>query len=121
MMIHMNVRRRQKTIRQPRTTALALQYELLGVCSKFSIDVVPKQECHAVSEFESVYVPRGSAANVQPRCPHREIAELLAMAIARARIKNLPDETAMGSEVRLGFSGDQRVNTNPSHTEGVRA
>lgn len=73
-----------------------------------------------MSEVESPSATRRSVDDVLPRHPHREIAELLAMAIARARTKTLHDVAATESEVRLGFSGDQRVNTNPSHTEGVR-
>lgn len=73
-----------------------------------------------MSEVESPSANLRSANDVLPRHPHREIAELLATAVARARFKNRPDVATTESEVRLGFSGDQRVNTNPSYTEGVR-
>ena len=73
-----------------------------------------------MSEVESPSTVRRTADDVRARHPHREIAELLATAIVRARIKNLPLPATTESEVRLGFSGDQRVNTNPSYTEGVR-
>ncbi len=51
---------------------------------------------------------------IQPRRPHREIAELLAAAITRSRSKGHDDMAGIQSEVSLGFSGNQRVNTNPS-------
>lgn len=73
-----------------------------------------------MSEAESPSATRRSADDLLPRHPHREIAELLATAIARTRFKNRPDLATTESDVRLGFSGDQRVNTNPSYTEGVR-
>ena len=68
-------------------------------------------------EFPSVV--RDSAEGVLPRHPHRQIAELLAAAIVRLRVKNRP-ATVAESEVGLGFIGHQRVNTNPSDTQGVR-
>ena len=73
-----------------------------------------------MSEVESPSTVRRPADDVRVRHPHREIAELLATAIARARLKNFPLSAPAEGEVRLGFSGDQRVNTNPSYTEGVR-
>lgn len=73
-----------------------------------------------MSEIESPSAARRAAGDALPRHPYREIAELLAAAIVRTRLKNLPLPAPAESEVRLGFSGDQRVNTNPSHTEGVR-
>ena len=57
---------------------------------------------------------------VLPRDPLREVAELLAVAIVRTRAKNAPTATVALSEVSLGFTADQSVNTNPSDTEGVR-
>jgi hypothetical protein len=73
-----------------------------------------------MSEVESPSTVRRLPDDVRARHPHREIAELLATAIARARVKNssLPGPTK--SEVGLGFSADQRVNANPSYTEGVQ-
>lgn len=73
-----------------------------------------------MSEIESLSAVRRTLDDVRARHPHREIAELLATAIVRARRKNFPLLATSESESRLGFSGDQRVNTNPSHTEGVR-
>lgn len=73
-----------------------------------------------MSEVESPSTVRRPLDDVRARHPQREIAELLATAIVRARLKNFPLLAATESEVRLGFSGDQRVNTNPSYTEGVR-
>ena len=73
-----------------------------------------------MSEVESPSTVRRPVDDVRARHPHREIAELLATAIVRARLKNSPLSAPDEGEVRLGFSGDQRVNTNPSYTEGVR-
>ncbi len=73
-----------------------------------------------MSEVESPSTVRRLPDDVRVRHPHREIAELLATAIVRARIKNFSLPATTESEVRLGFSGEQRVNTNPSYTEGVR-
>ena len=72
-----------------------------------------------MSEAEPISVARGATVRIQPRAPHREIAELLAAAIVRSRIKNDPGAAFCESEVSLGFSGHQRVNTNPSQPEGV--
>ena len=71
-------------------------------------------------DIESLSAARRSAAEVLPRHPHREIAELLAAAILRMRARNKPGATATGSEVSLGFPGDQRLNANPVYTQGVR-
>lgn len=73
-----------------------------------------------MSDIELPSVPRSSTGVIQPRHPHREIAELLAAAIVRMRAKNHPDLPAIHSELSLGFTANQRVNTNPSYTEGVR-
>ena len=73
-----------------------------------------------MSEVESPSTVRRLPDDVRVRHPHREIAELLATAIVRARIKIFSLPATTESEVRLGFSGEQRVNTNPSYTEGVR-
>jgi hypothetical protein len=73
-----------------------------------------------MSEFESPSIVRRCLDDVLPRHPHREIAELLATAIARMRLKARSDAGTTCSEVQLAFSGDQSVNANPSDTEGVR-
>ena len=51
-----------------------------------------------------------------PEQRQREIAQILARGLARARMAGqMPVATpATQSEVSLGFSGNQRVNTNPS-------
>ncbi len=67
-----------------------------------------------MSDAEHCSSENGSTRVIQPRQPHREIAELLATAIARSRLKGQCDGVANLSEVSLGFSGNQRVNTNPS-------
>lgn len=73
-----------------------------------------------MSDLESPSTLCQPATESLPRHSYREIAELLAMAIARARNKNLPELVAAESEVLLGFSADQSVNANPAYTEGVR-
>ncbi len=67
-----------------------------------------------MSDAEHPSSENGSTLVIQPRQPHREIAELLATAIARSRLKGQVDVVSIQSEVSLGFSGNQRVNTNPS-------
>ncbi len=51
-----------------------------------------------------------------PEQRQREIAQILARGLARARLggKSPVEMPPTESEVRLGFSGNQRVNTNPS-------
>ena len=67
-----------------------------------------------MSDAEHPSSENGSTLVIQPRQPHREIAELLATAIARSQLKGQVDVVSIQSEVSLGFSGNQRVNTNPS-------
>jgi len=61
----------------------------------------------------------------RPRHPHQEIADLLAVALLRLRAKDSACDystTACAKDaVGLGFTGHQRVNTNPYQQEGVRA
>lgn len=61
----------------------------------------------------------------RPRHPHQEIADLLAVALLRLRAKEsvCDDSTTecVKDAVGLGFTGHQRVNTNPYQQEGVRA
>ena len=61
----------------------------------------------------------------RPRHPHQEIADLLAVALLRLRAKDsaCDDSTTADTKdaVGLGFTGHQRVNTNPYQPEGVRA
>ena len=73
-----------------------------------------------MSEIESPSIARRAVGEVQPRHPHREIAELLATAILRMRATQHESGIRDPREVSLGFTGHQRVNTNPSDTEGVR-
>jgi hypothetical protein len=77
-----------------------------------------------MSELESLSTLRRPAIESRPRHPQREIADLLATAIVRARIKGhiASEATAEDpdSEVCLGFTADQSVHTNPSYQEGVR-
>lgn len=73
-----------------------------------------------MTDIEFPSAARRSTAEVLPRHPHREIAELLAAAILRMRARSESDVPATDSDVRLGFSGDQSVNANPVYTQGVR-
>ena len=74
-------------------------------------------------EIEIPSTSRRARQESSPRHPHREIADLLATAITRARIKTrTASEATEGradSEVFLGFSAHQSVHTNPSYAEGV--
>jgi hypothetical protein len=73
-----------------------------------------------MSDIESPSPALRQTREVQPRQPHREIAQLLVTAIVRARLKNVPIFVPAESEVSLGFTANQRVNANPSYTEGVQ-
>ena len=73
-----------------------------------------------MSEVESPSTVRRPPDDVRVRHPHREIAELLATAIARARIGNRTDGSIVENQVCLGFIADQSVNANPAHMEGVQ-
>ena len=56
----------------------------------------------------------------RPRHAHQEIADLLAAALLRLRARPSRDTTENSERVRLGFPGQQRVNANPDHDNGVR-
>ena len=56
----------------------------------------------------------------RPRHGHQEIADLLAAALLRLRARPSRDTTENSECVRLGFPGQQRVNANPDHNNGVR-
>ena len=73
-----------------------------------------------MSEVERPSVAHRPTREIQPRHPHREIAELLAAAIVRMRAKSHTNLQITDSEVSLGFTANQRVNANPSYTEGVQ-
>jgi len=62
---------------------------------------------------ETNHIP---AERTTPEQRQREIAQILARGLARARMADqMPVAIpATQSEVSLGFSGNQRVNTNPS-------
>ena len=57
---------------------------------------------------------------IQARQPCVEIAELLAAAIARMRLRDSFNVHSTDSEVSLDFTGNRSVNANPSYTEGVQ-
>lgn len=77
-----------------------------------------------MSEVESSSAARRSPAEILPRHPYREVAELLVTAVLRARkhgpLRIIATVIGQGSEVCLGFSADQSVNANPSYQYGVR-
>ena len=73
-----------------------------------------------MSNVESPLPAHRLTREIQPRHPHREIAELLASAIVRARLKSMQPFVDTESEVSLGFTANQRVNANPYQKEGVR-
>lgn len=73
-----------------------------------------------MSEVESPSAAHRLTREIQPRHPHREIAELLAAAIMRMHAKIHTNLQITDSEVSLGFTANQRVNTNPSYTQGVQ-
>ena len=56
----------------------------------------------------------------RPRHAQQEIADLLAAALLRLRVRPSRDTTENSECVRLGFPGQQRVNANPDHNNGVR-
>lgn len=56
----------------------------------------------------------------RPRHAHQEIADLLAAALLRLRARPSSHITENSECVRLGFPGQQRVNANPDHDNGVR-
>lgn len=73
-----------------------------------------------MSNVESPPTAHSLKRDVQPRHPHREIAELLAAAIVRMRAKIHTNLQITNSEVSLGFTANQSVNANPSYTQGVQ-
>ena len=56
----------------------------------------------------------------RPRHRHLEIADLLAAALLRLRARQSHDTAKNSEHVCLGFPGQQRVNANPDHNNGVR-
>ena len=56
----------------------------------------------------------------RPRHGHQEIADLLAAALLRLRLRQSRDILQNSEQVCLGFPGQQRVNANPDHNNGVR-
>lgn len=57
---------------------------------------------------------------IQARQPCVEIAELLAAAIVRVRLRDSFNVHSTDSEVSLDFTGNRSVNANPSYTVGVQ-
>ena len=55
-----------------------------------------------------------------PRHPQQEIADLLAAALLRLRVRPHSHTLESSERVRLGFAGQQRVNANPDDHHGVR-
>ncbi|WP_347887893.1 hypothetical protein ABHF54_08745 [Nitrosomonas europaea] len=56
----------------------------------------------------------------RPRHGHQEIADLLAAALLRLRARQSRDIPKNSEQVCLGFPGQQRVNANLDHNNGVR-
>ena len=56
----------------------------------------------------------------RPRHAQQEIADLLAAALLRLRARPSRDTIENSEHVCLGFPGQQRVNANPDHNNGVR-
>lgn len=70
-----------------------------------------------MSELEPISI---SPPSDRPRHPQQEIADLLAAALLRLRARSVSHTFENSECVRLGFSGQQRVNANPDHHYGVR-
>lgn len=56
----------------------------------------------------------------RPRHAQQEIADLLAAALLRLRACPSRGTIENSERVHLGFPGQQRVNANPDHNNGVR-
>ena len=61
-----------------------------------------------------------SPAADQPRHAHQEVVDLLAAGLLRLRARRELPLSDTRDEVGLGFVGQQRVNANPDHNNGVR-
>jgi len=70
-----------------------------------------------MSELEPISI---SPPSDRPRHPQQEIADLLAAALLRLRVRPSSHIMQNSERVRLGFLGQQRVNANPAHQHGVR-
>ena len=70
-----------------------------------------------MSELEPISI---SPPSDRPRHAQQEIADLLAAALLRLRARSVSHTLENSERVRLGFSGQQRVNANPDHHYGVR-
>ena len=70
-----------------------------------------------MSELEPISI---SPPSDRPRHAQQEIADLLAEALLRLRARSVSHTLENSERVRLGFSGQQRVNANPDHNNGVR-
>jgi len=69
--------------------------------------------------------PRSPRPTVDhPRHAHQEVVDLLAAALLRLRGRHQPPaESSIAADsdaVGLGFVGQERVNANPDHDNGVR-
>jgi len=65
-----------------------------------------------MSELEPFSI---SPPSDRPRHPQQEIADLLAAALLRLRVRPSSHTIENSECVRLGFPGQQRVNANPDH------
>jgi hypothetical protein len=77
------------------------------------------KELLTMNHTEPVYP---EISNDKPRRPYQEIADLLATALLRLHqtVRLESDTTAPKAELGLGFCGEQSVNGNAHHTQGVR-
>lgn len=70
-----------------------------------------------MTELEPISI---SPPSDHPRHPQQEIADLLAAALLRLRASPSSHTPENSEHVCLGFRGQQRVNANPDHNNGVR-
>ena len=70
-----------------------------------------------MTELEPISI---SPPSDRPRHAHQEVADLLAAALLRLRARSASHALENSECVRLGFPGQQRVNANPDHHNGVR-
>ncbi|PAT41320.1 hypothetical protein [Vandammella animalimorsus] len=70
-----------------------------------------------MTELEPLFI---SPPSDRPRHPQQEIADLLAAALLRLRMRPRCDTLENTDSFHLGFAGQQRVNANPDDHHGVR-
>ena len=129
-----------------RKTLSAIAVTLLGVFSVITANAADITVKNAVGEqvvpleqeitktatknfprFQQAYAPLaeklsgyGLGGNERVRALNQEITDLLAAALLRLRARPSRDAVENSERVHLGFPGQQRVNANPDHDNGVR-